>query len=265
MQNSDEEITMRQMIDNNTTNPVDAATLIWIPAGPFLQGSSDADITAVLQRNPDWDARWFAQEKPQRQIELPGFWIYETPVTVAQYRACCQATGSDMPAEPAWGWQDTHPMVNVSWDDATRYAAWANATLPTEAQWEKAARSDDGRAWPWGNDRDLTKCVNASNSETTQPVGSYPASASPYGVQDMAGNVWEWCQAAPLGEYDRQPPRVPQRRTATPSGHVLRGGAYLCSFDAYLRCTYRSFDCDPQRGHGAYRRPTCGFRCVVLP
>ena len=82
-------------------------------------------------------------------------------------------------------------MVNVDWNDANAYAEWAGAALPTEAEWEKAARGTDGRIYPWGNDWDRTKCVNAVHS--TMPVGSIPAGASPYGCQDMAGNVWQWC------------------------------------------------------------------------
>lgn len=251
------------MPDNVKINPIDGAEMVWVPAGAFCMGSSDDDITAVMRAHPDWDARWFAQERPQRQVDTPGFWIYRYPVTVAQYRAYCDAAGAPMPAEPAWGWNDDHPMVNVSWDDVTRYAEWAGATLPTEAQWEKAARGTDGRWWPWGNSWEPERCVNPSNTTSTCPVGSRPEGASPYGVLDMSGNVWEWCIASPLGHYDLQPSKTPQRRPVTPSGHVLRGGSWLSAFGAYHRCSYRCFECDQQRGYHAYRRPHCGFRCVV--
>lgn len=257
-------ITMSISTERRKINPIDGAEMIWIPAGEFKIGSSDSDIETILQMNPAWDARWFAHEKPQRTLTLPGFWIYRTPVTVAQYRVFCTATEWRMPPEPQWGWQEDHPVVNVSWEDANQYATWAQAALPTEMQWEKAARGDDGRWWPWGNDPDPTRCVNATNATTTQPVGSRPEGDSPYGVQDMAGNIWEWCHAAPPAEYDRQPPRYAHRRPPAVSGHrVLRGGAWLCAYDAYLRCAYRSFDCDQHKGRGAYRRPTNGFRCVI--
>jgi formylglycine-generating enzyme required for sulfatase activity len=245
-------------------NPVDGAQLIYIEAGAFCMASSDEDVTAILQRNPVWDARWFAHEKPQRTVTLPGYWIYQSPVTVAQFKAYCAATEWRMPAEPEWGWHDDHPMVNVSWEDASQYSTWANVQLPTEEHWEKAARGTDSRWWPWGNDYDATRCVNASNASSTQPVGQHPTGDSPYGVQDMAGNVWEWCVASQPGEYDRQVARNAQRRPSSmPSNRVLRGGSWLCSYDAYLRCAYRCFDCETHKGRGAYRRPSCGFRCIV--
>jgi len=251
------------MPDTVRINRIDGAEMVWVPAGAFCMGSSDDDIIAVMRKHPDWDARWFAQERPQRQVEVPGFWIYRCPVTVAQYRTYCEAAGVPMPAEPAWGWTDDHPMVNVSWDDVSRYAEWAGAALPTEAQWEKAARGDDGRWWPWGNQWEPERCVNPSNAGSTCPVGSHPEGASPYGVLDMSGNVWEWCISSPPGDYNLQPSRTPQRRPVTPSGHVLRGGSWLSAFGAYHRCSYRCFECDQQRGYHTYRRPHCGFRCVV--
>ena len=244
-------------------NPVDGAEMVRIPAGSFHLGSSEEDIAAIIRQHPDWDSRWFARERPQRQVKLSRYWIYRYPVTVAQYRACCAATGRPMPSEPAWAWQDEHPIVNVSWDEAVQYAAWANAALPGEAEWEKAARGDDGRWWPWGGTWDVELCVNAANADSTRPVGSCPSGASPYGVMDMAGNVWEWCVAVEPGHYDQAPTRTPPRRQVTPSGHVLRGGSWQCAFGAYLRCAYRCFECDQQRGYLTYRRPTCGFRCVV--
>ncbi|HEY3416931.1 MAG TPA: SUMF1/EgtB/PvdO family nonheme iron enzyme, partial [Armatimonadota bacterium] len=188
-------------------NEIDGAELVWIPEGDFLLGSSDADIATILQRHPDWRPDWFAQEKPQRLVTLPGYWMYRFPVTVAQYRACCAATDWTMPEAPSWEWQDNHPMVNVSWQDVLHYTEWAQAVIPTEAQWEKAARGADGRAWPWGNTWMPDYCTNATNATTTQPIGTHAENVSPYGVMDMSGNTWEWCAASPLGEYDRPPTR----------------------------------------------------------
>lgn len=247
-------------------NATDGAEMVWIPEGEFIMGSSDADIVAILQRHHDWRAEWFTQEKPHRVVTLPGFWIYTYPVTVAQYRAYCTATGLTMPKAPEWGWDETHPMVNVTWQNVSDYAAWAQAAIPTEHQWEKAARGTDGRCWPWGNTWDASRCANATNSTSTTPVGKYPDGASPYGVMDLTGNVWEWCLAAQSGEYEHRAFRsASQRRSVPSSGHVLRGGSWLSSFEDYLRCAYRCFECDTQRTHGPYRRPTNGFRCVVNP
>jgi len=248
---------------NEQLNTIDGAEMAWIAPGAFTMGSSDADVVTILQQQPEWSADWFAQEKPQRIVWLPGFWMYRDPVTVAQFRACCEATGWGMPAAPEWGWQDDHPMVNVSWADILNYATWAEAVIPTEAQWEKAARGVDGRTWPWGNTWMPEHCGQDTRATSTGPIGAHPGNVSPFGVRDMVGNVWEWCQVSPLGDYDKAPARTPPRRTPASSGHVLRGGSWQCSFAAYLRCATRCFECDIQRGRGSYRRPTVGFRCAV--
>jgi formylglycine-generating enzyme required for sulfatase activity len=159
-------------------NPQDSAVMVWVPAGEFPMGSNDN----VKDYHDD--------EKPQRRIYLDGYWIYKTEVTVAQYRKFCQATGWKMPEEPKWKWQDSYPIVNINWYDANAYADWAGVKLPTEAQWEKAARWTDGRIYPWGNEWDISKCVNNNN---IKPVGSIVAGESPYGCLDMAGNASEWC------------------------------------------------------------------------
>ncbi len=239
--------------------------MVWIGPGDFLMGSREADIAAIAQQHPDWRPEWFVHEQPQRRVMLPGYWIYRYPVTVAQFQACCTETAWRMPAAPEWGWQDDHPMVNVGWADVMHYAAWAQAAIPTEAQWEKAARGTDGNTWPWGNTWMPDLCIHAANATTTQPIGSRPGNVSAYGVYDMVGNVWEWCHASPLGDYARTPSRTPQRKSPTASGHVLRGGSWQCAFAAYLRCAYRCFDCDGQRGRDSYRRTTVGFRCAIVP
>jgi len=247
-----------------TLNPLDHAEMVWIAPGDFLMGSSAADVTAILQQHPDWREDWFAQEQPQRVVSLAGYWLYRYPVTVAQFHSCCRATGWRMPAAPPWGWQDDHPMVNVSWQDVTHYATWAQAVIPSEAQWEKAARGTDGRTWPWGNTWQPEACHHATSGAGTEAVGARPANVSPYGACDMVGNVWEWCLASPVGDYAPKLSRTPHRKSPSASGRVLRGGAWQCAFAAYLRCAFRCFECDLQRGREAYRRPTVGFRCAVV-
>ncbi|HOS44273.1 MAG TPA: SUMF1/EgtB/PvdO family nonheme iron enzyme, partial [Armatimonadota bacterium] len=202
------------------------ASMEWvtIPAGAFLYG----------------------EEKERRYLET--YRIMKYPVTVAQYRLFCKATGRAMPDPPEWGWIDDHPMVNVSWHDAAAFAKWAGLALPTEEEWEKAARGTDGRLYPWGNDWDAAKChcskKDWGDAKQTAPVGSYPAGASPYGVLDMAGNVWEWCNSW----YDDRK-----------SGRVLRGGSwYNDFFENNCRGAIRNdFYPDDNWYNG-------GFRCVAL-
>ncbi len=157
-------------------NPKDGAEMVWVPAGEFIMGSKHG-----------WSG-----DTSERTVYLDGFWMYKFEVTVAQYRKFCKETNREMPATTAtWRLRTDYPIANVSWEDADAYAQWAGAHLPTEAQWEKAARGTDGREWPWGSQRDDSKC--AGNGKRVHPVGSYPAGASPYGCMDMTGNVWEWC------------------------------------------------------------------------
>ena len=251
-------------------NPRDTAVMVWVPAGPFLMGSAETDPDA------------FPNEKPQHLVTLDGYWIYQNDVTVAQYKAYCAATGKEMPVAPAWDWKDTHPMVNVTWDEANAYAKWAGAHLPSEAQWEKAARGMDGRRYPWGNSWDAAKCNNfmlhrptvmvmsrfqerllkflriqSLRSVGTMPAGSYPAGASPYGCLDMAGNVWQWCEDWHGSDYYKISPAKNPKGLEDGQGRVVHGGSWVDSPAAFFRCA-RRLDYVP--GLATSR---LGFRCVV--
>jgi formylglycine-generating enzyme required for sulfatase activity len=210
-------------------NPKDGAEIIFIPAGEFLMGSDKSK-----DKLADDD------ELPQRKVYLDGYWIYKYEVTVAQYRKFCQETGKQMPKEPSWGWQDEHPIVNVSWEDARTYCDWAGVELPTEAQWEKAARGTDGRIYPWGNEWDASKCNNKTTGPgRTTPVSSYPAGVSPYGVMDMAGNAWEWCadwydKNYYASAHDRNP-----QAPLSDIYRVLRGGSWVIGNPNILRAANR--------------------------
>ena len=230
-------------------NPKDGAEMVLIPAGEFLMGSKDGE--------------GFADEHPQHTINLDAYYIYKNDVTVAQYRAFCTATKREMPKAPSWGWLDNHPMVNVTWDDANAYAKWAGAALPTEAQWEKAARGTDGRIFPWGNDWDATKCNNGVGGKgpgKTSPVGSYPAGASPYGVMDMAGNVLQWCADWYEEDYYKKSPA--KNPTGPDSGkyRVLRGGSWGDDGGEL----YRSANRIGNGGGIILWYDGIGFRCVEL-
>jgi len=185
-------------------------------------------------------------------------------VTVAQFRKFCTATGREMPALSPWlkGLPDYHPVENVTWDDAKAYADWAHAALPTEAQWEKAARGTDGRLFPWGNKWDAAKCCNGVGKNRawhTSPVASYPSGASPYGCLDMAGNVWQWCaDCYDRNYYQHSPSRNP---TGPKPGNerVLRGGSWDYSHPSFF-CTTSRFSAATKFRSSNYNG--IGFRCV---
>jgi formylglycine-generating enzyme required for sulfatase activity len=169
---------------------------------------------------------------------LPTYEIAHFPVTVAEY-ACFVRSGQLEPKRvlldgPSWKaqlQQLDHPVVNVSWDDAQSYAKWLSLMtgvtwrLPTEGEWEKAARGTDGRIYPWGDEFEQWRCnTSGSGKKTTTPVGTYPGGASPYGVQDMAGNGWEWTSSL----YKPYPYKEADGRNDLKSNgsRVLRGGSW---------------------------------------
>ena len=228
-------------------NPKDDAEMILIPAGEFLMGSADSDKLAS------------PTEKPQHTVYLDAYYIYKNDVTVAQYRKFCAAMGRQMPGLPEWS-KDDHPVVNITWDDAGAYAQWAGASLPTEAQWEKAARGGDGRVFPWGNEWDAWKCSNSVGDlhpGKTSPVGSFAAGASQYGVLDMAGNVWQWCADWYDDNYYRNSPARNPTGPATGTARVLRGGGWYNFNAGNFRVACRSWYFTTGRYY------IVGFRCVV--
>ncbi len=170
----------------------------------------------------------------------------------------CQETSRKQPPSQHLS-KDNHPIVNVSWEDASAYAQWAGATLPTEAQWEKAARGPDGRLFPWGDYVESVKRRSATlnDEEQTKPVGSYPEVSSPYGAQDMTGNVWQWCADwYDENYYQNCPARNP---SGPPTGalRVLRGGRWFYNQPNFFPAAYRNY-CTPK-----HWLSLCGFRCVM--
>lgn len=179
------------------------------------------------------------------KISLPAFYIDRFPVTNADYKRFVQATRHEEPAHWRRGtWPEgkaDHPVVQASWESAAAYARWAGKRLPTEEEWEKAARGTDGRLYPWGNAFDPAKCNSSEGGIwDTTPVGKYsPAGDSPYGAADMAGNVWEWIGGKP------SPLRMP-----------LRGGNWLDGQSDAL--------CYSRRMHTPKRKNDfVGFRCAA--
>jgi sulfatase modifying factor 1 len=242
--------------------PVDGAEMVKIPAGAFRMGSKEGD----------------SDEKPVHEVTLRGFCIDKFPVTNGLYRKFCDATGRDYPTDPGFsGMADyltknlDYPVVNVSWEDARAYCEWTGKRLPTEAEWEKAARGQDGRKYPWGNaEPDGSQCNFADKRSglswadkkvddgfaRTSPVKQYPTGASPYGVMDMAGNVWEWCNDWYADDYFKESPAENPKGPSNGSYRVLRGGSWYDEA-SYLRCACRG-------GFGpSFRCGHFGFRCAV--
>jgi formylglycine-generating enzyme required for sulfatase activity/mono/diheme cytochrome c family protein len=233
-------------------NAKDGADMVYIPAGEFTMGSHDGE----------------ANEKPVHKVMLDGYYIYQTPVTVAQYMTFCAQTGHPRPHSPAFNpnWiHFNHPIVNVTYDDARAYCKWAGAQLPTEAQWEKAARGTDERRFPWGNDFDNSKLWCSKNHYAdaggTKPVGSFPSGASPFGVLDMAGNVWQWCSDWYDPDFygSRQgSERNPENLSAGENKRrILRGGSWWDSDPKYHRSAFRIAETLE------FKYFLDGFRCVV--
>lgn len=246
-------------------NPKDGAEMIWVPAGAFTMGISDETIATLVKERHGWKAEWFLGEKPAHAVTLDGFWIYKYEVTVAQYRKFCKETDRAMPQQQKWS-GDNYPVVNITWNEAVEYGKWAGTRLPTEAEWEKAARGDDNRIFPWGNDWDEEKCNNWSDHQKVgggyqamkaSPVGSYPDSASPYGAQDMAGNAWEWvADWYDPAYYEDSPAKNPQGPDIGEL-KVLRGGSWGSSSKS-VRTTTRNAEAPDLSYHD-----DGGFRCAA--
>lgn len=194
------------------TNPGDGKALVRVPAGEFTMGVTPEQEQALIKENGS-AAGSFEFEKPSHTVNVADFWIDRDLVTNIQYKKFLDANPTHpIPATNieqlmAWNWnpdtrsfpkeRDTFPVVLVSWDDANAYCKWAGMRLPTEAEWEKAARGTDGRLYPWGNAWDDSKSASGRRGATgASPVGRFPSGASPYTVNDMVGNVWQWTSSA---------------------------------------------------------------------
>ncbi len=236
--------------------------MVFIPAGEFQMGCDPA-------RNGGFSCP--PDELPIHTVTLKAFFIDRYEVTNARYAECVQAGACRAPSvvssetrdhyydEPAFA---DFPVVNVSWKDANVFCQWAGKRLPTEAEWEKAARGGINAAFPWGNDEPSCILVNAFDPLSgqlclgdTSAVGAHADGASGFGAEDMAGNVWEWVSDWYSESYYAESPTL---GPAGPQGDVekvLRGGSWL-SRPVYLRTSGRSFDLN---FHGS---ADTGFRCV---
>ena len=211
--------------------------LVLVPGGEFLAGTA------------------------KFEVELPGFYMGLHPVTNRQYGVFVKEAKHREPDNSFWqeAGKAEHPVVCVSWEDAAAYCKWAGLRLPGELQWEKAARGEDGREYPWGGKWDAKKCRNSTNKggEETAGVWSYAEGVSPCGAYQMSGNVWEWCEdwhdANAYESYKRRdlkPPKIGKRR-------VLLGGSWYYGDPDFFATSHR-YHLNP-----GFRNLDFGFRCVV--
>jgi serine/threonine-protein kinase len=228
----------------------DNAGMVSVPAGEFTMGS-----------NTGGDA-----EKPEHAVYLDAFWIDKYEVTNALYKKCVDAGKCSAPSSSKSYKRDSYygnsqydnfPVIYVSWNDADKYCQWAGKRLPTEAEWEKAARGTDKRVYPWGNtfDKNLLNSDEGGRGDTTV-VGNFAAGASPYGALDMAGNVWEWVADWYDSAYYTNSPRNNPKGPAAGDSKALRGGAWN-GIQSSVRASYRYYYTPDYRyGSGL------GFRCA---
>ena len=265
---------------------------VYVPAGIFLRGSTveDQEEAQVLcEQYVDFRV-WFEIESPQHEVHLDAYWIDKTEVTNEQYTAFLNEEGNQSEGGETWldvgsgderiyqvndmwqteaGYED-HPVVEVSWYGAAAYCEWAGGRLPTEAEWEKAARGENGFLYPWGDgvlngnlanfcDRNCKKDFPDFGEDDgyaeTSPVGNYPAGASSYGALDMAGNVWEW--VADWFDEDYYSVSPDENPTGPLSGEyrVMRGGSWG-DFSSLQRCSLRYWLAPDLPWNNV------GFRCV---
>lgn len=243
------------------------------PAGRKVPAADATSVDLYLYRLPDGTDLEMVKV-PEGEFLRRGsaladrigaaYWIARHPATWREYRAFCRAVGKPEPRAPAWGAPDDHPVVNVSWHDASEFCRWAGLALPGRSQWEKAARGTDGREYPWGQGAPTaSRCVWSGHptlgGRSTSPVGTCPGGASPAGALDMAGNVWQWSHdetevlAGGVAHY--MPSDMSEsemfvtRLDPGPCGGSFRSGSDCCNASSVGR--------DP-----GTRSDDCGFRPV---
>jgi len=230
---------------SNSITTSDGSQMLLVPAGAFTMGSTN---------EPD--------EMPIHQVTLPAFYIDKFEVTCQQYARFLKATGRKAPIDWPGGnmpvkWSN-NPVVNVTFADAEAYAKWAGKRLPTEQEWEKAARGTDGRFYPWGNSmagKKIASPTNDNSKDHMSPVGSFPDDVTPYGVMDMSGNAWEWTATW----YDAYPGNTQLELEYGQKYRVIRGGGGIDYYGAFFtgRCTDRARSLP----YGTY--DGLGFRCAM--
>jgi formylglycine-generating enzyme required for sulfatase activity len=232
----------------------DDMLMVYVPGGTFLMGTEESDPAVE------------PYEVPQHSVTLDSFWMDQTEVTNAQYAGCVTAGVCSPPYQPSSATRESYhgdsqyadyPVIRVSWHDATTYCAWAGGRLPSEAEWEYAARGPEGRVNPWGDDPpdDTLLNYNRTVGDTT-PVGSYARDKSWAGALDMAGNVSEWVNDWYDADYYAVSPAENPTGPDTGELKAMRGGSWFNPV-YFIRSAWRS------RLGPEFQDPSVGFRCVV--
>lgn len=235
--------------------------LVYIPEGEFIMGSNSGD----------------SDEQPPHNVYLSAYWIDQTEVTNAMFAEFLNDMGNQSEGGSNWinlpdddvrivsgggswesqrGYED-YPVVEVTWYGANAYCGWVDRRLPTEAEWEKAARGDSGQSFPWGGALDCSLANYGGCSGEPASVGNYPGGESPYGALDMFGNVWEWVYDKYDTEYYKRSPSTDPTGPSSGKHHILRGAGWDTTDPKRLRITFR-YNRAPIDSGGSY-----GFRCAT--
>jgi formylglycine-generating enzyme required for sulfatase activity len=220
----------------------DGAIVVRIPGGEFQMGSGDSE------GDPS--------EHPRHVVRVNGFLMDKTEVTWGQYKRFLAASSRPPPKSPVWGMPEALPASSITWPEASAFCDWVGGRLPTEAEWERAARGDDSRQYPWGNTFDPWRCnTRDGGPHAPTPAASYPESVGPYGVLDLAGSVSEWCSDWYAEGYDAKGPVENPTGPKAGTTRVVRGGNWM-SPSAWVRVASR-MGTEP-----TWPGPMQGFRCV---
>ena len=242
-------------VGDERTHERSGMVLVYVPGGEYVMGADDL-IHPYTQEI-------YEASKPEHKVQLSPYWIGKYPVTNAQYSRFLAASPRQKKPE---NWEDKQfnqgeqPVVGVDWEEAQAFCAWAGLVLPSEAQWEAAARGWEGRKYPWGEAEPTAELANFNgNVGRTTPVDAYPAGAGPFGTLDQAGNVWEWCldvwNAAAYRGRHREATKDPVSKQGDAASRVVRGGSWR-NPARFLQAAYRS------GFRTGDRYPYLGFRCA---
>ena len=259
-------------VGDSWIRPADGMVMMYVPQGSFTMGvASDEAMAECIKYREECDPRWFADQGPSHLVDLGAYWMDQTEVTNAMYALCVNAGICSAPRQKGSNRvQDyfenvqyaDYPVVFITWKQANNYCQWAGARLPTEAEWEKAARGTDGRLYPWGNSAPSCSLLNFNPfiedtcKDDTNAVRDYSAGQSPYQIFNLAGNVAEWVMDWYDPNYYANTPASNPQGPSEGVTKILRGGSWFYD-EEFARSTYR-YKQDPR-----YYYSFTGFRCAL--